>query len=1694
MAILTEEGELVRVAGSSFEANGKFKIYSSKATPAPGDEIKVLDEGTGIDNFVSILTNQVLILKTPPTDSNLVVPFDVSDNLATWMQFLDPTADFSLSFDNVADKNIQSFEFHLTKPWELTFSSSAAALLFSFGPNVGQEGARVPAPGVTEEGKMLYFGLDSRYSNTATSTIKELFDFAGIRSSPPSVLADWTVSLEEDSSEPKRNALWFSPVNYYQSIMRLQFGLDATNTTQFQEFIADSLPSFKFEGVDVICKKVLTSAKSNGKPVAVDSGEVLIQAKCSITPKGKELKVTAGISFYSRRYDLTLMLDSDDALGVILEWLAELAGVDMSFIQPLLDDGGLFGENLFLRQIKISLEATNGGKKTKLSSFSLDIEAKATIGQAKDNPNPVVFLLNYSWRENGAKWGSIKGSLWNYFDLLPDRDLRPGYELTSNLVPRTIDAAKTLSIISMIPDVTVENVPENIPTEISRAYIVLNQDSMAIGGTVQSKDFDANKEYPVPQLDLGAISIDGSYSWKTKKATLSVGIMVEMKPSVYSKHQDTAILAGSVEYDSGTGKWLLGASLNGLYLSTLYEFFDKSSGEGDHAIPLIESIEVESMNLVYKYEKTEASPPGRASGSEFTFDGLLKVDVLQLKFSFVYENKAWKIEARLDAGSPTTIGKILRNILGDQDLDIPGFLDDAALNPDKDKIELAVEKGPAENGGSGSFQFMTTLVVTPGDFQITLTFAQLHGKDWPADSPSKRLVKVALTAVPAVDIPLVGNLTQPFDEMYYMWIQDSSNQKKSQMPGLTRQDITDLNLNTIMKEHPLVAKDKTKTPNKDDLLLEAGSHLAIIIKDEKGVRECLLDYDFKRQAVQSQANKKKKQRQRQRQMIEAGDYLAAEGEEEKPESDGTNSSAPFKKKSGPLSISNIGLKYEDKVLHISFNATMELGPVGLSLLGFSLNLELTSLDLKQVTILPPSLEGFAVAFERKPLTIAGIIRHGQTSTLNYYAGGLIVGWTPYQLEAAGFYGEAKPASAAPFTSVFVFARLDGPLITLEFAEISGVTGGFGYKSEVRVPKAAEITKFPFIDQSQLGSAESALEALEKLTDPGAGGWFTPHDDTYWAAAGMKIDAFQMISLDAVVVVQFGEAIKLGIFGVALVDIPNTGSGFKLAHVELGIAVVVDFDYGIVKAEAQLSPKSYILDPNCHLTGGFALYYWFDAPHADHDNVGNFVFSLGGYHQAFDVPAGWPNPERLAISWNLGSNLSIAGEAYFAITPKVCMGGGRLRASFSAGPVAAWFDAFANFLINYKPFHFYSEAGICVGVSFNLDILFIHIHISAELSADLYLWGPPLAGKVHVDIKVAQFDISFGGSRDTTRAINLDEFYELVLQASSKASQAAALEDSRIRELAEGEEEAEVSNFNRKPDNQGHTFLAQTGLLNDSSNPSRDQNAPWVVRGGTFSFLIGCKMVIDDAKLVDDDEKELSSVTSKAGTIYAKPMRLAGSDHLDSNLVVKITQPEETKIWQMSQDYKSVPTGLWAEYHDRDDPSTGNNNIDDLLKVNDSGMRLMSGVLFMAPPPVMSQDRLPVFNIIDATLQQIDAEKGFPALEFSSPDWEPDQPTIDPSEQWTAVHDKWKTPAWNTDDYDDDGDDDDDAEALTEGGHEIKVEEDTRDVQKQFVLSWAEAFQWDSALSTIAQMPRMLDKRFNELFVAAPMMTTPWQGW
>lgn len=402
---------------------GKFRIYSSEAVP-DGDqgETQTLPRGTNIDNFVTLLTKQVLVFPSPPTSDLQEIEFDDTDLLASWIKLLDPEGSFSATFDNHTNKNIEAFNFHLKTPWPLTFSSSASALLLSFGTEAGGDGSpRIPKPGLAEDGRLLYFGLDISKSQRCSSTVQNLFDFAEVKTSFPSALAKWNVSLLRDRSDAsnKHNAFWFSPVNYNQSIVRLQFSLDNADKDKFQDYIAHSLHAFKFDSVDFVCRKVLTSTKHNGKAVATPKGQVLMQAACLLEPKGRKLRTTAGITFFSGQYDITLMFEEEvkgnNPVGDVLAWLSECVGGgnDFSVVTRLLTQQGgkMFGDHFFLRRIKISLGAPGDGTKTRIKSFSIDIEAKATFGNSCQKP--VVFLLNYAWRRGGSKLGSLKGSLWN---------------------------------------------------------------------------------------------------------------------------------------------------------------------------------------------------------------------------------------------------------------------------------------------------------------------------------------------------------------------------------------------------------------------------------------------------------------------------------------------------------------------------------------------------------------------------------------------------------------------------------------------------------------------------------------------------------------------------------------------------------------------------------------------------------------------------------------------------------------------------------------------------------------------------------------------------------------------------------------------------------------------------------------------------------------------------------------------------------------------------------------------------------------------------------------------------------------------------------------------------------------------------------------------------------------------------------
>ncbi|KAK3369577.1 hypothetical protein B0T24DRAFT_362258 [Lasiosphaeria ovina] len=1684
---------------------GKYAICASSASspPAPGQG-RVLPKGSPLDNFVAALPTKTINLTSEP-DPKAPSSVDDTDDIRKWFTRIDENPKVSVTFDTNNDLDIKSFQMDLVTPWPMTFSSASDILATTF-----EDGSALSVPGLDADGTWLALGL-STDTPLIKANVRDLFDCACIPDMAdhlPNVFLGLSVTLDPNVHK-KRNAVWFRPSQALQTIIRLQFNIDSV--VDLKHFLADLLKGLTLVSADAICKQNWALSDTSKGKRAVGCGQVMFNISCNIQaePNGEPVALRAGLEFSESMMTINFLVDtptsgtepntsdSDKDLGtptliVLLKWLGGLVSEDLKgFFDSVLKKDGVLSR-IHLRRLVVRLELSNDNTSPTLSSVSVDVEVATTnFGQPGGSSSPVVFLLSYNWDEPNGGAGTIGGRFWNDFDST-SLAVSPLSEAWNSLQPVTKPApAKSIDLGYVIPGQTIDNIPDTIPSQITRAYVSLSQTTFAIGGTISAKTNSTGGVGPavsaVPQPYLGEVTLDASYSWgKSSDFTLDLGICAGLKESENSKSRLSTTLVGNLSYKSNqstkTREWVLKAMLKDLYASSLVEFFDPPSAK--NVMPLIDSIAMDNLDVTYTYKSTSGSTPGEkaSSASSFRITGVLLIASLQLNVFFQYTD-TWSFTATLNPQDvETSIGDVLQAVLGDSDLEIPDFI---STMPFKSKSEseaaFSINVGRSRLLGEGEAEFFY-FTVQVNIAKLGFTFAQLRSSDWDEKASPKRLIKasVDLDMFPDIEVNLIGKLKLPVDGMYYLWVQDpvlapADSKTPPRIPGLSRSDLNKLNSILPFSTENILVKDKFKETKLTDVLLGPGSHFGLVGEDSTGGKACILSYDFMKPKASTSSKVHTTTK-------ESHDTVATSDPTGSTEESDSNpaASAPMKKKAGPLVISNVGLKYVDKKLRINFDATFNLGPLGFSLLGFHIDLLFKSLDT--VPDIDFGLEGLAAVFDKPPLTIAGTIRRGNTGNMVYYAGGLIFGFVPYQFMAAGFYGEVKRKSAPDYTSIFIFAKLDGPLISLSFAEITGLTAGFGYNSDARIPTVDKVLSYPLVAPMNLKDADSALDALKTLTDPTGPGWFQPMADTYWAAAGLKVDAFQMVSIDAVILVQFGTSVKLGLFAVAVADIPSTKSKFKFAHVELGMAATVDLDYGVLKVEAQLAPGSYILHPDCHLTGGMALMYWFDAPHADKGSVGDFVFTLGGYHQAFQVPVGWPNPPRLGISWDLGGCLSISGEAYFAVTPKVCMGGGRLHASFSAGPIAAWFDAFADFLINYKPFHFTADARIAVGVSFNIDFLFIHTHISVEIGAELHLWGPPLAGTVHVDFWITSFDINFGQRPGAIESVDLYQFYLLVLPATLRAKTNYSEDDEK--------------NQKARPPNEGHNFAALSGLLNTDEDPRKDDNAPWVARGGAFYFVIECKMPISNVQLVtgDDGKGNLTRESAKfyeetatgkreiqPPAIYSKPMQLDKS--ITSTLDVEFymehgsAAPAVETRWKLEMDLRPAPSGLWAQYNSSTDPSTGTSTekTNELLKPSGGSIPLMMGLRVIAPKPRRSKDPFDVVNAADAALERIDATKPFPPPEVSNDAWVPLPSKVDllpenPDRgarlganiaQYKAIKTGWEAPVWNGDE------------------------------RQGFVSEWQTAMRWgDLGLEKLVGMPVKVNKNFDDLYVAAPLL---WKG-
>ncbi|WP_439678217.1 DUF6603 domain-containing protein [Embleya sp. MST-111070] len=594
---------------------------------------------------------------------------------------------------------------------------------------------------------------------------------------------------------------------------------------------------------------------------------------------------------------------------------------------------------------------------------------------------------------------------------------------------------------------------------------------------------------------------------------------------------------------------------------------------------------------------------------------------------------------------------------------------------------------------------------------------------------------------------------------------------------------------------------------------------------------------------------------------------------------------------GPLLVRRVGLDYRDGVVWLMVDGALTAAGFTMAVDGLAVGVDLDAEGFPART----RLSGLAVEFERPPLRIAGALldRTPPDGDL-FVAGTLIVQMPRFGVTAVGAYQRR-----GGMTSLFVFGRGTGALGGPPPFRVTGVAAGFGFNSGLRVPGPTEVADFPLVGEVDAHPPSAPLEMLDSLTRD----WVRARQGSLWLAAGLDFTSFEFIKGRLLLILEAGNDLTLALVGTARAAFPPKGRAF--AQVQLQLRIVYSSARAEFAATAMLY-DSYVLDPSCVLTGGFAFHMWFDGS----AHAGDFALTAGGYHPGFTAPGHYPQVPRLGFTWSLGA-VDISGTSFFALTPSAVMAGGTLDVRYSSGPLKAWLSAYAHLLISWKPFHFALGVGITIGAS--LKVVFVTL--KGELSATLNLWGPPTGGRVTAKFVFVKVTVTFGPGNTGAKVLTWPEFTEL-LPPTDKVLRIGAAE----------------------------------GILADSEPPpgrdAADPDGPWLVDASGFTFVAETSVPASSVRF--------QNRTPDAGTaLDIRPMQERGKT---SPFTVRITRNTAARgaaprwepldndgSWQADPILGAVPTALWGP------PKPSKDEILDPDRRLLSGRR--TGLRVTVPPPV-----------------------------------------------------------------------------------------------------------------------------------------------
>jgi hypothetical protein len=582
---------------------------------------------------------------------------------------------------------------------------------------------------------------------------------------------------------------------------------------------------------------------------------------------------------------------------------------------------------------------------------------------------------------------------------------------------------------------------------------------------------------------------------------------------------------------------------------------------------------------------------------------------------------------------------------------------------------------------------------------------------------------------------------------------------------------------------------------------------------------------------------------------------------------------------GPVTLHRVGVRYRDRRLALVIDADMTLGPFSVDLIGLGVSSSLSRFDPAA------TLDGLGFGYNAGDISVSGGLMRIQRGDGSGYAGELSLSMPTASISLLGEYIPDPQ-------SLFVYGIMDDPpLGGPAYFFVEGVAIGIGCNSHLTLPsEAGKVADFSLVKAAfpPAMSKDGLLAAM--------GQDFSARPGSGWFAVGLRFNSFKLIDSFALASVQIGGEVELSLLGLSRASLPPRADD-PIALFEVGLLATFSPARGVLKVDAALTSKSFVLSRDAQLTGGYAFYAWLmdGSENGASYSAGDFVYSMGGFHPHFQVPAHYPRPARLQLSWQVSSELSVKGSCYFALTPQALMAGMGIEALFSLGDLSAWFDADADFLLQWKPFHYEGHIDCSIGVSYRVNLYFTSFRVTVHVGVGLDLHGPPFGGEANIDLSVVSFTISFGASNPERKFIDWTEFRTSFLHAGEASPATGTTPGGGIQPLA--------------------------GLVRDQSKTATADQPRWVMRAEDAAFAVRFAAPAQTIAF----EPKAKAATSLAGAQWTQalaigPMGLLGSLKQNDALVhlefLREADKGEADSWETCETMTfapqlgNVPRSLW----------------------------------------------------------------------------------------------------------------------------------------------------------------------------------------